>query len=98
MISPSEQSMVHSPAQGVTGPLLIQLGPDFAPVTFGRDKASPDYVRLIRGMEAFMLVLTALLYAHPRVRRLEDEVPDAAPVRPAPEPVAPALSDEPSDS
>ncbi len=38
----------------------------------------------------FMLVLTVLLYAHPRVRRLEDEVPDAAPVRPAPEPVVPA--------
>jgi MFS family permease len=38
----------------------------------------------------FMLVLTALLYAHPRVRRLEEEVPDAAPVRPAPEPVTPA--------
>jgi len=38
----------------------------------------------------FMLVMTGLLYAHPRVRRLEDEVPDAAPVRPAPEPVMPA--------
>jgi MFS transporter, DHA3 family, macrolide efflux protein len=32
----------------------------------------------------FMAAVTALLYAHPRVRRLEDEVPDAAPVRPAP--------------
>ena len=37
------------------------LGPDFAPVTFGRDQASPDYVRLIRGMEIVMLVLTAFL-------------------------------------
>lgn len=38
-------------------------GPDFAPVTFGRDKASADYVLLIRGMEIFMVVLTAwLLY------------------------------------
>lgn len=38
----------------------------------------------------FLLVMTALLYAHPRVRRLEDEVPDAAPARPAPGPVVPA--------
>lgn len=38
----------------------------------------------------FILGMTALLYAHPRVRRLEEEVPDAAPVRPAPEPAAPA--------
>lgn len=38
----------------------------------------------------FLLVLAALLYAHPRVRRLEDEIPDAAPARPAPEPVVPA--------
>lgn len=38
----------------------------------------------------FLFVMTLLLYAHPRVRRLEDEVPDAAPVRPAPEPVVPA--------
>jgi DHA3 family macrolide efflux protein-like MFS transporter len=37
-----------------------------------------------------ILVLTALLYAHPRVRRLEDEVPDAAPARPAPGPAVPA--------
>lgn len=37
-----------------------------------------------------MVVLTALLYAHPRVRRLEDEVPDAAPARPAPDAAAPA--------
>lgn len=39
------------------------LGPDFEPVTFGRDQAPADYVRLIRGMEVFMVVLTAwLLY------------------------------------
>jgi DHA3 family macrolide efflux protein-like MFS transporter len=38
----------------------------------------------------FLMVMTALLYAHPRVRRLEEEVPDAAPARPAPEPVLPA--------
>ena len=31
-----------------------------------------------------VLAATALLYAHPRVRRLEDEVPDAAPGEPAP--------------
>ena len=37
------------------------LGPDFAPVTFGRDQAPADYVRLIRGMEIVMLVLTAFL-------------------------------------
>jgi hypothetical protein len=38
-------------------------GPDFTPVTFGRDQAPADYVRLIRGMEIFMLALTAwLLY------------------------------------
>jgi hypothetical protein len=37
------------------------LGPDFEPVTLGRDKAPADYVRLIRGMEIFMLVLTGWL-------------------------------------
>lgn len=37
-------------------------GPDFAPVTFGRDKAPADYVRLLRGMEIFMLVLTAWIF------------------------------------
>lgn len=37
----------------------------------------------------FMLVMAALLYAHPRVRNLEDEVPDAAPAHPAPEPALP---------
>jgi DHA3 family macrolide efflux protein-like MFS transporter len=39
---------------------------------------------------AFVLGMTALLYMHPRVRRLEDEVPDAAPARPAPGPAEPA--------
>lgn len=39
-------------------------GPDFAPVTFGREKASADYVRLIRGMEIFMVVLTAWIFYH----------------------------------
>jgi MFS transporter, DHA3 family, macrolide efflux protein len=38
----------------------------------------------------FLVAMTALLYAHPRVRRLEDEVPDAVPGRPAPGPVEPA--------
>jgi DHA3 family macrolide efflux protein-like MFS transporter len=38
----------------------------------------------------FLLGMTALLYAHPRVRRLEEEVPDAAPARPAPGPAEPA--------
>ncbi|HEX6036971.1 MFS transporter [Longimicrobium sp.] len=38
----------------------------------------------------FLMAMSALLYAHPRVRRLEDEVPDAVPARPAPEPVMPA--------
>jgi DHA3 family macrolide efflux protein-like MFS transporter len=42
---------------------------------------------LISGL---MLVITALLYAHPRVRRLEDEVPDAALAHEAPEPAVPA--------
>lgn len=36
-------------------------GPDFVPVTLGRDQASPDYVRFIRGLEIFMLALTAWL-------------------------------------
>lgn len=35
---------------------------------------------------AFVIVMTGLLYTSPRVRRLEEEIPDAAPVRPdAPE-------------
>ncbi|HLM66962.1 MAG TPA: MFS transporter [Longimicrobium sp.] len=38
----------------------------------------------------FVLVATLVLYAHPRVRRLQDEVPDAAPARPAPGPGVPA--------
>ena len=38
----------------------------------------------------FVLGMTALLYAHPRVRNLEDEVPDAAPAHSAPGPAAPA--------
>jgi MFS family permease len=37
-----------------------------------------------------MMVFTALLYAHPRVRRLEDEIPDAALAHSAPEPSVPA--------
>jgi DHA3 family macrolide efflux protein-like MFS transporter len=41
-------------------------------------------------ISGFVLAVTALLYAHPRVRRLEDEVPDAAPARPAPGPAIPA--------
>lgn len=41
-------------------------------------------------ISGIMLVLTALLYAHPRVRRLEEEVPDAPPVHPVPVPVVPA--------
>lgn len=36
-----------------------------------------------------LIGLTTLLYASPRVRRLEDEIPDAAPARPAPEAAAP---------
>ena len=36
-------------------------GPDFVPVTFGRDQAPADYVRLIRLMEVVMLALTAWL-------------------------------------
>jgi hypothetical protein len=33
-------------------------GPDFAPVTFGRDQAPADYVRFLRGTEIFMVLLT----------------------------------------
>lgn len=43
----------------------------------------------------FVIVATALLYLSPRVRRLEDEIPDAAPARaPAPE-AAPAPGPQP---
>jgi DHA3 family macrolide efflux protein-like MFS transporter len=44
---------------------------------------------------AFVIVATALLYLNPRVRRLEDEIPDAAPARPAPE-GAPASGPQPA--
>lgn len=44
---------------------------------------------------AFVMVATALLYLNPRVRRLEDEIPDAAPARPAPE-GAPASGPQPA--
>ncbi|HEU0299449.1 MAG TPA: hypothetical protein VFR37_08350, partial [Longimicrobium sp.] len=33
---------------------------------------------------AFVVAITLVLYASPRMRRLEEEVPDAAPARPAP--------------
>ncbi|HEX2211247.1 MAG TPA: MFS transporter [Longimicrobium sp.] len=36
----------------------------------------------------FVMAMTALLYLSPRVRRLEDEIPDAAPARPAAQEVA----------
>lgn len=39
---------------------------------------------------SFVMLMSVLLYLNPRVRRLEDEIPDAAPVRPAPE-TAPGL-------
>ncbi len=35
------------------------FGPDFVPVTLGRDQAPADYVRFIRTLEVIMLVLTA---------------------------------------
>ena len=38
----------------------------------------------------FVIVMTALLYANPRVRRLEEEIPDAAPARPVAAPAAEA--------
>src|SRR5262245_33871493 len=37
------------------------LGPDFEPVTFGRDKASPEYIQFIRGVEILMVALTGWL-------------------------------------
>jgi DHA3 family macrolide efflux protein-like MFS transporter len=41
-------------------------------------------------VSTLMIALTAALYAHPRVRRLEEEIPDAAPAHPAPaEPAEP---------
>ncbi len=39
---------------------------------------------------AFVIIMSVLLYLNPRVRRLEDEIPDAVPARPAPE-AAPGL-------
>jgi DHA3 family macrolide efflux protein-like MFS transporter len=45
---------------------------------------------------AFTLVMTALLYLSPRVRRLEDEIPDAAPARPAAPEAAPAPGPQPA--
>ena len=37
-------------------------GPDFKPVTFGRDKAPHDYVMFIRSLEVFMVALTAWIF------------------------------------
>ena len=44
---------------------------------------------------AFVICMTLLLYANPRVRRLEDEIPDAVPPRPVPDP-APAPEPQPA--
>ena len=45
----------------------------------------------------FVMTMTALLYLSPRVRRLEDEIPDAAPARPAAqEAAAPAPGPRPA--
>jgi MFS family permease len=44
----------------------------------------------------FVMVATALLYLSPRVRRLEDEIPDAAPARPAAPEAAPASGPQPA--
>lgn len=43
----------------------------------------------------FMVAITLVLYASPRMRRLEEEIPDAAPPRPAPE-AAPAPEPQPA--
>jgi Spirocyclase AveC-like len=49
------------------------LGPDFVPNTFGRDQASPAYVRFIRTMEVLMVALTVwLLYYFVFKPRLRD--------------------------
>lgn len=37
-------------------------GPDFVPVTFGRDKAPADYVFFIRCLEVFMVALTGWIF------------------------------------
>lgn len=44
----------------------------------------------------FVIVATALLYLSPRVRRLEDEIPDAVPARPAAPEGAPASGPQPA--
>lgn len=44
----------------------------------------------------FVIVATALLYLSPRVRGLEDEIPDAAPARPAAPEAAPAPGPQPA--
>ncbi|HEX6373013.1 MAG TPA: MFS transporter [Longimicrobium sp.] len=45
---------------------------------------------------AFVTVATVLLYLSPRVRRLEDEIPDAVPARPAAPEAAPASGPQPA--
>lgn len=45
---------------------------------------------------AFVMAATALLYLSPRVRRLEDEIPDAAPARPAAPEAAPSSGPQPA--
>jgi hypothetical protein len=44
----------------------------------------------------FVMVATAVLYLSPRVRRLETEIPDAAPARPAGPEAAPASAPQPA--
>ena len=44
----------------------------------------------------FVLAMTAVLYANPRVRRLEEEIPDAVPARPAAPEAAPAPGPQPA--
>lgn len=45
---------------------------------------------------AFVIAMSALLYLSPRVRRLEEEIPDAVPARPAASEAAPASAPHPA--
>lgn len=76
-------------AERVFNPLLVPGGPLAGSVgrVLGTGPARGVGLMFVV-IGAFVIAVTLLLYASPRVRRLEEEIPDAAPARPA-APVAP---------
>lgn len=71
-------------AERVFNPLLVRGGPlaDSVGRVLGTGPARGVGLMFVV-IGAFVILVTMLLYASPRVRRLEEEIPDAAPARPA---------------